>query len=52
MTGPDPDPNLRTVTHEEYVEAQQAFPGFVDEEGNPTEDDIAEDDEYVVNPDA
>lgn len=48
----DPDANLGTVTHAEYVEAQHAFPGFVDDDDNDLEDDVAEDDEYAVNPDA
>lgn len=44
----DPDPCLADATFEEYRAAQGAFPGFVDEDGNPTEDDIAEGDTYVV----
>lgn len=45
------DPCLADATHEEYCAAQEAFPGFVDEDGNPTDDDIAEGDTYVVNGD-
>lgn len=49
-TQPDADPCLADATYEEYCAAQDAFPGFVDESGNPTEDDIEEGDRYVMRP--
>jgi hypothetical protein len=41
------DSCLSTLTHDEYAIAQDAFPGFVDEEGNETDDDVREGDSYA-----
>lgn len=47
MTESDKDACLADATHAEYVAAQEEFPGFVDDDGNPTDDDITEGDAYV-----
>jgi len=48
------DPNERAdccladVNKPEYCRAQDSFPGFVDEDDNPTGENIAEGDEYYA----